>query len=570
MRARDRRTSRGLRSGELVRAAGEKASQDVPGAACPAEPAEGKRPKHHLEKRPVLKHARKLRLSLLTRGRRLASVAIPLWVLLAGMAAPRVQAQNDAPIFSWDGTVAVSHQVLEIVEGERASYNLWLTKQPVITKQNSGGWWVFVYADGVKRYDHHGEPEGYNGIKWTPSIGWEVNVDDDQNPNAATRPRGISIHAVEDADKEDEVIEFTHEVWDEDTNCPPRLKGIAKVTVRIIDDDSDAFLPSLSIGDVPVVEGDTARFEVRMSTSRDEAVTVDFQTADGTAVEGDDYTSKSGTLTFPAGQTLRTISVSTVEDEFHEPEERFRVTLRNPVGTKLADATAEGIISDDDLPELSIGNARAPVVEGGTAQFDVRLSPASDQTVTVAYATSDDTAMEPDDYTSTSGTLTFTAGRTMHTISVPTINDSDQESEERFMVTLRNPTGATLNDDTGEGTITDNDGGPTMPELSIGNASVEEGETARFEVRLSPAATQTVTVAYATADDTAVAPADYTSRSGRLTFTVGDTMMTISVPTVDDSEQEPEERFRVTLSSPVGGQAERRHRGRDHHRQRRR
>ena len=332
MRARDRRTSRGLRSGELVRAAGEKASQDVPGAACPAEPAEGKRPKHHLEKRPVLKHARKLRLSLLTRGRRLASVAIPLWVLLAGMAAPRVQAQNDAPIFSWDGTVAVSHQVLEIVEGERASYNLWLTKQPVITKQNSGGWWVFVYADGVKRYDHHGEPEGYNGIKWTPSIGWEVNVDDDQNPNAATRPRGISIHAVEDADKEDEVIEFTHEVWDEDTNCPPRLKGIAKVTVRIIDDDSDAFLPSLSIGDVPVVEGDTARFEVRMSTSRDEAVTVDFQTADGTAVEGDDYTSKSGTLTFPAGQTLRTISVSTVEDEFHEPEERFRVTLRNPVG----------------------------------------------------------------------------------------------------------------------------------------------------------------------------------------------------------------------------------------------
>ena len=160
--------------------------------------------------------------------------------------------------------------------------------------------------------------------------------------------------------------------------------------------------------------------------------------------------------------------------------------------------------------------------------------------------------MAPADYTSRSGMLTFTAGATMMTISVPTVDDGDQESEERFRVTLSSPSMARLNDDTGEGTITDNDGGPTMPELSIGNASVEEGETAEFEVRLSGAATQTVTVAYATADDTAMAPADYTSRSGTLTFTVGDTMMTISVPTIDDGEQEPEERFRVTLSSPSG------------------
>ena len=90
----------------------------------------------------------------------------------------------------------------------------------------------------------------------------------------------------------------------------------------------------------------------------------------------------------------------------------------------------------------------------------MRLSPSSDRTVTVAYATSDDTATQPGDYTSESGMLTFTPGQTMMTISVPTIDDSDQESDERFRVTLSNPSGARLNQTMGEGTITDNDGGP--------------------------------------------------------------------------------------------------------------
>jgi hypothetical protein len=114
-----------------VRAAGEKASQDVPGAACPAEPAEGKRPKHHLEKRPVLKHARKLRLSLLSRGRRLAAVAIPLSVLLAGLAA---QVQAQAP---WGGSVEVSTTSLTIPPGQSLTYHLRLTEPPT-----ADGWWV--------------------------------------------------------------------------------------------------------------------------------------------------------------------------------------------------------------------------------------------------------------------------------------------------------------------------------------------------------------------------------------------------------------------------------------------
>ena len=315
----------------------------------------------------------------------------------------------------------------------------------------------------------------------------------------------------------------------------------------ITDDD----VPALAIDDAPaVVEGGTAEFVVRLSEASSLAVMVDFETVDGTAEAGSDYRAASGRLTFAAGETTRTILVPTVDDTVPEAEEDFTVVLSNPLGARMDDDTGEGTIRDNELPELSIGNAL--VEEGETAEFEVRLSPAGAQTVTVDYATADDTAVAGADYTSESGTLTFTAGQTMMTIPVPTVDDSEQESEERFTVTLSNPLGAGLNDDTGEGTITDNDGGPTMPELSIGNALVEEGETAEFEVRLIPAATQTVTVAYATAGDTAVEDSDYRATMGTLTFTAGQTMMTISVPTVDDSEQESEERFTVTLSNPAG------------------
>ena len=71
---------------------------------------------------------------------------------------------------------------------------------------------------------------------------------------------------------------------------------------------------------------------------------------------------------------------------------------------------------------------------------------------------------------------------------MPTTDDNEQESpDERFTVVLSSPTAARLNDATGKGTVTDNDSGPTMPELSIGDASpVDEGGAAQFEVRLTP------------------------------------------------------------------------------------
>ena len=94
----------------------------------------------------------------------------------------------------------------------------------------------------------------------------------------------------------------------------------------------------------------------------------------------------------------------------------------------------------------------------------------------------------------------------------------------------------------------------TTPSLSVADARVEESANAvlEFTVTLNQVASGPVTVDYSTADGTARAGEDYASRSGTLNFPLGETMMTVAVPVLDDSTNEGEETVRLTLSNPVG------------------
>ena len=425
-------------------------------------------------------------------------------------------------------------------EGESVTYYLRLSKQPA-----AAGWWVRVYVNGVVYIDGK-----HAGISWVPSVGWPINI----NNADASKPtpwRSVTIYA--DSVTDGEPIKITHEVSDEAFNCPPSLHGIAPVTVGIIDsgDGGDDEPPGLSIDDALAVrEGETAEFVVRLSAASGAAVTVAYETLDGTAVAGVDYTSTSGTLRFAAGETRTTLAVPTLEDATAEETEGFTVQLSEPSGAMVADGTATGTITDDDDPPgLSIDDALA-VREGETAEFVVRLSAASGAAVTVAYETLDGTAVAGVDYTSTSGTLRFAAGETRTTLAVPTLEDATAEETEGFTVQLSEPSGAMVADGTATGTITDDD---DPPGLSIDDApAVREGETAEFVVRLSAASGAAVTVAYETLDGTAVAGVDYTSTSGTLRFAAGETRTTLAVPTLEDATAEETEGFTVQLSEPSG------------------
>ena len=171
--------------------------------------------------------------------------------------------------------------------------------------------------------------------------------------------------------------------------------------------------------------------------------------------------------------------------------------------------------------------------------------------MTVGYATVDETAEEGSDYTRMRGTLAFQPGEREKTLPVPVLEDSEDEADETFKMSLSNAVNATLGDREGRATINDNDG-TDPPVLDIGDVTVaEDGGNAAFRVSLSRQSTSTVRVAYATADGTADAGTDYTGTSGRLEFPAGETERTIEVPVLDDGDDEDNETFTVNLSGAV-------------------
>jgi hypothetical protein len=120
--------------------------------------------------------------------------------------------------------------------------------------------------------------------------------------------------------------------------------GVGLATIR--DDDPT---PSVSIADAPIRnEGNRHRFPVTLSAPSGQRVVVDYTTQDGTAVAGDDYTPKSGTLAFPPGQVVRNVDVFTVEDAVIEPNETFTVELSNPLHGTIADGSGGTTIKNDD------------------------------------------------------------------------------------------------------------------------------------------------------------------------------------------------------------------------------
>lgn len=97
---------------------------------------------------------------------------------------------------------------------------------------------------------------------------------------------------------------------------------------------------------------------------------------------------------------------------------------------------------------------------------------------------------------------------------------------------------------------------PALPTLSIGDVSLAEGNSgttnAVFPVTLSAASTSPVTVAFTTANGTALAGSDYQTVTGTLTFAPGETARTIAVPILGDTQVEPDEAFTVALTNPSG------------------
>jgi len=166
-------------------------------------------------------------------------------------------------------------------------------------------------------------------------------------------------------------------------------------------------------------------------------------------------------------------------------------------------------------------------------------------TVSVDYATIDDVATDPEDYTGVSGTLTFGPGEVLKTFDVPVVLDLVPDHGETIGLMLENPTGGgTLGRATASLFL--GDGDPELPTLSFSDAEIVEGDAgvaeAVFTIRISPTSVP-VTMGFETIDGTAVAGIDYESTSGQLQFNPGDSEKTVVVPVLGDTDPEEHEVF---------------------------
>lgn len=200
------------------------------------------------------------------------------------------------------------------------------------------------------------------------------------------------------------------------------------------------------------------------------------------------------------------------------------------------------------------GTVNAPAV------FTVRLSAASTQAVTVSYRTTDGTAVAGRDYTAASGILTFAPGETTKSISVSILDNPLAPSSQTFTLNLSSPSNATLTTATATGTIVRSTPPPpppvVLPSLAAGDVAVTASATGttsvRFTVKLSQASTTPVSVAYRTANGTAVAGVDYQAVSGTLTFAPGTTSMTVDVSILANALGASTATFFLNLASASG------------------
>ncbi|NRB02903.1 MAG: DUF4214 domain-containing protein [Rhodobacteraceae bacterium] len=341
----------------------------------------------------------------------------------------------------------------------------------------------------------------------------------------------------------------------------------AKAT--IFDDEGGANL-ALFVSDPKIVEqdGDGAQavFELTLSRPATNDISLAFQTVDGSARAGEDYTTTSGVVTFLAGQTFASIAVDVAGDDTSERPETFSlvVTPNGFIENETQDSSGIATIFDDDatsdLPIVSIVGAENREGVGsnrGTADFYVSLSKPSTQTITVDVATvTDGSALVGVDFFENVQTLSFAPGETERSVTVTHNGDSANESDENYSLVLTNPTGAVLSGEESNlaatGIILDDENSENDLSLFVSDPEIFEGDTGQknavFEILLSAPSTSDISLSYTTVDGTATAGSDYQATSGIITFLAGQTVSAIHVPVFGDTTLEAAETFSLSIT----------------------
>ncbi len=207
---------------------------------------------------------------------------------------------------------------------------------------------------------------------------------------------------------------------------------------------------TISISPASVQEGNegssSIQFEVSLSETPTETVTVQYTTQDGDAIAGEDYAAESDTLTFDPGVDQLSIEIEVFGDVTTESDESFNVTFEQATNAEIDIASAAGTIENDDpVPTLLVEAMGFPEDEQ-TANASVSISNPSAFPIQVNYSTANETAEAGDDYADQSGVIEFAPGETTQSLALSIMDDDRSEGSETFRVDFDSPVNVSISD----------------------------------------------------------------------------------------------------------------------------
>lgn len=226
---------------------------------------------------------------------------------------------------------------------------------------------------------------------------------------------------------------------------------------------ADDPLPSITITDPYQNEGNSGtipmNFNVSLSNPSSFNVSVNYQTANGTATAGSDYVAVPSTvLTFAPLETSKTITITIIGDTTEEPTETFSVKLSGASGGTIGKALGTGIILNDDAPVIVITDMTVDEGSATDPSYTVTLSPAPTQTVSVTVSSANGLALSTVDYGEVGPlTLTFAPGVASQSFTLRLRRDNLPELAEPYFLNFRNPVNGILSKTQAKITINDDD-----------------------------------------------------------------------------------------------------------------
>ena len=344
-------------------------------------------------------------------------------------------------------------------------------------------------------------------------------------------------------------------------------------------------LPTLSIDDASAAEGSDLVFTVNLNAASTEMVTVDYATSvesTDTATEDTDYTAASGSLTFNAGETTKTITVQTTADSVADAGETFTVTLSNASSNvTISDAAATGTITapapSNAAPSFTSGAAFS-VVENTTEVGTVEAEDTDTGDTITGYsinATTGGADRAQFEIDAGTGALTFVAAPDFENpADVDSTNPVNEPMNNEYIVEVTAASGAGDRAMTAVQTITvtvtNEDPPATMVTLTVPADPVHES-VGTFNVTVTATTERdeefrtgyTFGPTLSTRSETAAGGSDYSGLSQQVVFTQTDftrggtppvwsATKTVAVTVIDDTDEEPAETFKLILERGPG------------------